>query len=266
MNALLDLSQNQRRSVTCCVAAAGAVRLTPTDLAELRKAPARLSPSLQPAFLKHADEQTIASLAAVYAALRQWQEMPSLDTWGVIAGPRYMGRVGVAHTIQRFMDEGAWGVSPHMIPHRSLHSVSGTISQALALHGPNCGVSSGPDAAGDALLAATALITTGSTPGTWVVVSGWSPEVTLPAPGQAMTGLCSAAALALMPALSSASGAQLHLGIGPRTSEENPPKLTAETLADCILDAATDTTRRWRLGCYGWMELKPVIRTAESHS
>src|SRR5205823_2855913 len=96
--------------------------------------------------------------------------------WGVLAAPRYLGRSAMAVALQRFAAEGAWGLSPHLIPHHSLHSVSGTISQALKINGPNIGVGGGPGSGAEAFLAATALLSAGQVPGVWVVLTGWDPE------------------------------------------------------------------------------------------
>ena len=67
-----------------------------------------------------------------------------------------MGRAAVAAGLQRYQNEGAWGASPHLPPHRSLHSPSGTISQLFKIHGPNYGVCGGPGCATEILAAAAA--------------------------------------------------------------------------------------------------------------
>src|SRR5438067_465552 len=68
------------------------------------------------------------------------------------------------------------GLSPHFIPHRSQHAISGTISQALKIHGPNFGAGGGPGAAAEALLAGAVLLEGSRLPGVWVVLTGWDPE------------------------------------------------------------------------------------------
>ena len=112
------------------------------------------------------------------AALEQqgWQTR-SFAAWGVIAAPNFFGRVSNAQSIQRFQAEGAWGVSPHLIPHQSLHGLAGTLSQALKIHGPNFGVSGAPNAGLDALLIAAAMLADGSLPGLWVVLTGHESEL-----------------------------------------------------------------------------------------
>ena len=103
------------------------------QLAELRRKPGpgpgvRLAPS----FLKHADEQTVVALAAVCeAADRHGFGDASFADWAVVAAPRALGAPRWWRPSARYKAEGAWGISPNLIPHRSPHAVSGTISQAL---------------------------------------------------------------------------------------------------------------------------------------
>jgi hypothetical protein len=154
-----------------------------TALSEFRGAERRREST---SFLKHADEQTIVGLAAVLAALREPSVTPDASTakwtsdrfrdWGVVASPRFLGRSAMAASLQRYRAEGAWGVSPHLIPHRSLHSLSGTISQALAIHGPNFGTGGGPGGDREALLSAFALLQGQQVPGVWVVCTRLDPE------------------------------------------------------------------------------------------
>ncbi len=164
--------------VSCEVAADAVVRAGPETLAELRRHPGP-APHMSPpaSLLKHADEQTVAGLCAVYQAIVRagWQGACFRD-WGVVAAPRFLGRPAMVAALQRFAAEGAWGVSPHLIPHRSLHSVSGTISQALQIHGPNFGVGGGPGGPLEGLLAATALLIGKQLPGVWMVLTCLSPE------------------------------------------------------------------------------------------
>jgi hypothetical protein len=58
--------------------------------------------------------------------------------------PCLIGRDMIGQAVSDFIREGAWGVSPHVIPHRSLHSTSGTITLALDCRGPNYGIGGGP--------------------------------------------------------------------------------------------------------------------------
>jgi hypothetical protein len=184
------------------VAAIGIVRATPADLPLLRQKPGRVGDEpLPPSFLKHADDQTVAGIAAVLGAVGSCGlGATSFAEWGVVAASRFMGRTALANTLIKFRAEGAWGISPHLIPHRSLHALSGTVSQALKLHGPNFGTGGGPGGAAEALLTATALLHGSRLPGVWVVLTGWEPEPATDERGQVVTPdcVCNAVALALV--------------------------------------------------------------------
>ncbi|MHB1423224.1 MAG: hypothetical protein ACYC3I_08530 [Gemmataceae bacterium] len=161
------------------MAAHAVVRVSLESLPELRRKPGPVPGEPLPTyFLKHADEQTVAALCAVYHAIHEaGLQTTCFRDWGVVAAPLFLGRAAMAAALQRFAVEGAWGVSPHLIPHRSLHSISGTISQALKIHGPNFGVGGGPGGQSEILLAATALLEGKGLPGVWVVLTGLEPEL-----------------------------------------------------------------------------------------
>ena len=83
-------------------------------------------------FAKNSDDQTVLALAVICQALASAQRPAAYyEEWGVIAAPNLFGRSGTYQALLNFRADGAWGISPHMIPHHSLHAVSGTISQAL---------------------------------------------------------------------------------------------------------------------------------------
>jgi len=171
-------------AVSCAVTAFGAMRASADALPTLRQTLKLPGGQVLPAsFLKHSDEQTIVGLAAVFQAITNFNLVgASLTEWGVLAAPRFLGRICLAGALQRFVLEGAWGVSPHLIPHRSLHSLSGTVSQALGIHGPNFGVGGGAQSAGECMLAAAALLCDEQAPGVWVVLTGLDPEPILDPP------------------------------------------------------------------------------------
>jgi hypothetical protein len=160
------------------VLAHAGVRFAPAELPGLRQKPGPVpSEPLPPGLLKHSDDQTVAGVAAVLQAIAAGGLSSTRFTeWGVLAAPRFLGRVMMANLIQRFAVEGAWGVTPHLIPHRSLHSLSGTVSQALKIHGPNLGIGGGPGAMMEILWTATAMLHGDRLPGLWVVLTGWTPE------------------------------------------------------------------------------------------
>src|ERR1700686_4107846 len=156
------------------VAASAMLRGDSDAIAQWRKQPVVVGADRLPiSFLKHSQDQTVVGLMGVLNAVAQqgWQERSFAD-WSVIAAPDLFGRVALAQTLQRFLQEGAWGVSPQSIPHQSLHAPSGTISQALKIYGPNFGVSGGPNAGPDAFLIAAAMMFDRGLPGLWVVLSG----------------------------------------------------------------------------------------------
>jgi hypothetical protein len=161
----------------CGLAAFASRRLAQPAVAELRRQPGTLRGRVLPAnLLRHSDEQTVAALAAVIAAVEAFRPADDFANWGVVAATRFVGRPAVTQTISRFLNEGPWGVSPHVIPHRSPHSTPGTLSQALALHGPNFAAGGGAGGEAEALLAGVALLHAASLPGVWVVLSRLTPE------------------------------------------------------------------------------------------
>src|SRR5690242_3388519 len=134
-------------------------------------------PQLSPTFLKHSDEQTIVGLVAVLRAISSGNLTGNdFSRWGVVAAPQRLGRLAVADVFSRVMRRGAPGASPLVVPHRSLHSVSGTISEALGAHGPNLSVSGGPGNVAEGLLSALTLLNENRLPGLWLVLTQWDPE------------------------------------------------------------------------------------------
>lgn len=209
-------------AVCCDVTADAVVRVGSESVPELRRNPGCVHGEPLPAsFLKHADEQTVAGLAAVFKAIQNTGlQATSFTDWGVLAAPRFLGRPAMAAALQRFRAEGAWGVSPHLIPHRSLHSISGTVSQALKIHGPNFGVGGGPGGAAEAVLAATALLEGKKLPGVWLVLTCLHPEYAPDDAGQAAPGTeCVGLALALTPARSGSSRVRLRVVCGQPAEE-----------------------------------------------
>jgi hypothetical protein len=210
---------NSAHSSGCEVVAHAWVRVGLDALPGLRRQPGPLlGETLSPAFLKHADEQTVVAMAAVSKALTNPQLLAwtgskkGFHDWGALAAPRFLGRAAITGALERFRSEGAWGVSPHLIPHRSLHSISGTISQALKIHGPNFGVGGGPNGVGAALLAAIAMIEMERLPGVWVVLTCIDPEHTLPSDGSSAEGTFLAGlALALVPPTSGSDRIRIRL-------------------------------------------------------
>ncbi len=124
---------------------------------------------------------------------------------------------GAGAHITAFRRRGAWGISPHVIPHRILHAVSGTISLVLQIHGPNFGVDGMPSDSGQLIATALATLSTGQVPGIWAVMTGWAPEPIPARQGAAANDrseqqpVCGAVAFALTPVTTEWTGPQLHV-------------------------------------------------------
>ncbi len=191
------------------VAALGTVQANPEVIAGLRREPG--NSKLSPQFLKHSDEQTVAGLSAVLQAMTSGNlQGEDFSRWAVVAAPRHLGRQTVADVFARVARRGPSGASPLVIPHRSLHSVSGTISEALGTHGPNLSVGGGPGNLAEGLLTALTFLNENQLPGLWLVLTQWDPEPSLGAE-DAGQSICRAQALALMPASAGRGGRHLRL-------------------------------------------------------
>ena len=253
--------------VCCAIAGYASLRLTAETLTGMRKPLSPLTGQPLPAtLLKHADDQTVAALAAVSEAIRK-HNLANRDfrNWGVVAAPRFLGRATMGQVLHRFRQEGAWGISPHLIPHRSLHAVSGTLSLALQIHGPNFGVGAGPLAESEGLAVAAALVGSENVPGVWVVLTGYDPEIIPPDPTSTVPDAeagyvppCIAIALALTTPDAAADGLCLEVGQPAATGVATPgdawPMLTLGALATALTEG--QERGAWRLGCGGWALLK----------
>jgi hypothetical protein len=160
------------------VGAFATVSVPLTDIASLR--PKCALPGAKPVaskFLKNADEQSVAAISALFRAIRNagWEDR-SFHDWGVIGVPRFLGRIGVAYNTSQYLRDPSYSVSPHIIPNQSLHSLSGTASLALSLHGPNFGVGGGPNSISEGLLAALSVLSDRSLSGLWVLLTEFDPE------------------------------------------------------------------------------------------
>lgn len=196
-----------------------AVRLSVEEVGEMRRAPLwACGEPFSVSSLKHFDEQTLAVIVALQTAIRDAGLMPDPSAcpfrdWGALAAPRFLGRAPMVSSMARFHAEGAWGVSPHMVPYRSLHSISGTVSQLLKIHGPNFGVGGGHGGVGELLLSGFALLGTMRLPGVWLVASRIEPDHGVGDNGRPAAGAsCEAVALALIP---ETSGCPHTLGYDP---------------------------------------------------
>jgi hypothetical protein len=216
-------------------------------------------------------------MAALFQAIeRHGLAGTDFTDWGVLAAPRYLGRITTVHALQRFAAEGAWGISPHLIPHRTLHAISGTISQALQIHGPNLGVGGGPDADLEVMRVATAFLTNRDLPGLWVVMTGWNPEPVLqPSPASAaesppttngyhVVPVCQAVALALTPLSRTWNGLQLDFRFNTEKSNGHPysPLFNLESFQAALV-ANSISPQSWSLGNGGLVDLSFAQAGAE---
>ena len=185
-------SQNLDQRVTevwCDVVAWSSYRASAADLPALRKSPGTLGDeTMANGLLRHVDEQTVVGVAAVLTAVRDAGLDPArFGRWSVLAAPRYLGRASFEGSFPQYRAEGAWAVSPHLIPAHSLHSPSGTISQVLHAHGANLGVGGTPGGERDALLVAATWLEAGWSDGVWIILTSRDPaeagEVAVSAPG-----------------------------------------------------------------------------------
>ncbi len=236
-------------SVRCAIAAFAVVRGDARAIATWRKQPLHLGPVAMPvSFLKHADNQTVIAIEAIRRALPGFENAkPDFHQWGVIGGSGFFGREKCARAIIAYPTDGAWGVQPHLIPHQSVHAISGTISQALQSHGPNLGTGSGPNGLPDALLLAASFAMDRTLPGIWLVLTGHEAEyVPCAIPSDEVVPDCLGVALALVPADGPTGGAELRLR---DLSSEGLVDWHAELNIDSLSHAVERRhTTTWRLG------------------
>ncbi len=168
----------QNAMSSCGLLAQAYLQADPLSLPSIRKQPGLFRGKPLPgSILKNVDDQTILGLAAVLRAIELMPD-PNVDLtdWAILGSPRFIARMNLSEQFVKFKAEGAWSASPHSIPHRCLHSTSGTISQALKIHGPNFGNGGGPGGYVETILSAVGLLQAGEAPGAWVVCAGFDPE------------------------------------------------------------------------------------------
>jgi hypothetical protein len=234
--------------LTAAVTAAGIAAVRLSACGPLRKSPPSYpGVELSGHFLKHADEQTIVALLALRQATDRYHIDPrELAGWGIIAAPRYIGRLTGANVIYKFPRGGTSGVAPHIVAQCSLHSVSGAASIALGMHGPNVGVGGGEWAIADGLAAALTLFETQSVPGVWLLLSEFDAEPIPDQEGKPQNDpTCHAVALALEPGQSGQSQLTLRPGSHEKSLHANYPEPTVAELAACIDAAHRGLASRW---------------------
>jgi hypothetical protein len=186
-------STNAESAIACAVVSATWQAVPSADLAKLRhQLAAAFSKTLSLGILKQVDDQSLLALHSLKQATENFG--PGADdcsAWGLVAAPRLLGRKRIAEALFKFQTEGAWSVSPHIIPHCSLHSLPGLLSQGLKIHGPNIGAGGMPGAEAEALWAGLTFLEGERLEGTWIVLTGWDGETESP------NRLCQAVVLGL---------------------------------------------------------------------
>jgi hypothetical protein len=171
------VTRSSRLTMTDCgLAAFGVTRTPAADLPALRQT---IAAQLPAGVLKYADDQTVASVAAVVHAIETFHlQRPTFSDWGVVAAPQFLGRASFADALERFDRRGPVAVSPLIVPYLSLHSMAANICLALGSHGPSFGAGGGPNSLAEGLLAGMTLQGSARVPGVWVIVSEFDPDAT----------------------------------------------------------------------------------------
>jgi len=251
-------------TAACGVAGHALLEVKLTDIAAVRELPVPAGITPLPArFLRHADEQTVVGLRAVLESVAACRAAGTSDAesdfadYGVVSAPCQPGRIPAAHCLNLLRSDGPSTVSPHIVPQCSLHSIAGAVSVALGMHGPNVGVSGGPHALSEGLMASMTLLSTGAAPGIWFVATTWDCEPTLDADGAPVERafdppICVAFAVALTAATAPAAS-RLVLRIAPLSPPPRQPRLVrspaddVRRFAQAIEAAAVDgeASNRW---------------------
>ena len=206
--------KRESRSLECGIAAYSTCRMSPDDVNKLRKQSDAIPGQLGNSTLRHADEQTLAALAAVQIAVKQMDGTTNdFQNWGVVGSSRYLGRQAFAQSLTRFAAEGPWNVSVQIVPNRSLHSPPSMVGLALGCHGPCVGVGGGLDGETDGWITAVSLLEQHHLSGLFLLFSGWDPDEEVDLEGKQLNDAhCTAGVLALQPASATSNIATLKIG------------------------------------------------------
>ena len=236
---------------TCGVVAGSGVRVPWAAISELRKTPGSYRGQSLAGLVRQSDEQTVLALAAVMQTIERagWNDR-SFENWGVVASGRSFGRVRFDTAIERYRRMHTRGASPLVVPHLSLHAMSGTLSIALGMHGPNFGVSGQANHLGETLLAGLGTIQREAVEGLWVVACDFDPEPSLDENGEPANDVVGhAAALAI-----SHDDAKIELTLGPGIQ-------TGGTLRGLVDWLEAPGLSSWRCGVAG-VGVLDMIRAA----
>ncbi len=250
--------EEQREILAAAVVSAWAsVCLPQAEIERLRPQPGpTYRKPLSPKTLRFADDQTVAGMSALLHAIhnRGWHDRSFAD-WGVIGVPRFLGRTVTASNIHRSQADPAFSISPHIIPNQCLHSISGAVSVALGIHGPNFGVGGGPQAVSEGLVTGLSVVAELRIPGLWIICTEFDPEPVPEPGGQPRNApIVHAAAMAIE---GSASGISLHLY---RQSSSISHAGSVKNLAAFLLHPKTEP--RWQCAMDG-IGVVELITTAQ---
>jgi hypothetical protein len=248
----------------------GHARCTAAEIAGLRKTiPRWAAADTQAHFFKYSDEQAILAVRALDSLIEGHGIDPKeLADCVVIAAPQFLGRLQGANAFARFLHGGAQGISPHMIPQHSLHSVSGAISVLIGCKGANLGVGGGPHALDDALLTAATLLESGDAANCLLVGTAWDPEPLPNREGQCTNEpICHAFAFALQPANQAAVSGTIRLQLHDSSipSAEDQSSATVTRIVDEMTSAEKLMLPRrlqWRMNWGAAVELNLVPHPA----
>jgi hypothetical protein len=221
---------------TASVELSGAAAFAHDQAANIRsEVQSRLSALSRPTNLRYVDDQAVAALAATLDAIGE-RSIADFRDYAIVAAPRAIGKNMLAASMERYTTEGAWGVSPQIIPNGSLHSVSGLLSVALGMIGPNIGAGGVHARESEAFLAAMSMIGDGIASKLWVVLTGVDDKT------------CRAVALTLQ-ATAKESSCENSITLRPAADDSlrgAAPHLTLESLFEAV-SARQRSNQIWTL-------------------
>jgi hypothetical protein len=192
--------------------------------------------------------------------------------WAVVGAPKYPGRILAVASMAKFFDQGVRGISPHVIPQNSLHSLSGVVSVALGMGGPNVGAGGGRTALAEGLTTAFSLLADGRLPGVWLIATEWDREPVPQKNGRAVAdGLCHAVALMLTAVEDAGDGLCLSFQApgkaapGAIPAKDNVPSAVALAAALAPHPAAPKGAVLWRLSL-DWGAEVMLVKNNVGHS
>jgi len=263
-------SPDSGRTLELAIQGWGHARCSSAEIAGLRKTiPRWAAADTQAHFFKYSDEQTILAVRALDSLIEEnGIDAKELADCAVIAAPQFLGRVQGANAFARFLHNGAQGISPHLIPQHSLHSVSGAISVLLGSQGVNLGVGGGPHSLDDAFLTAATLLESGNAKSCLLVCTAWDPEPLPNREGQCTNEpICHAFAFALQHANTAATGGTIQLQLHetvPHSAGESSSATVTQIVDEMSSAEKLMLPRRlqWRMNWGAAVELSLVPHPA----